>query len=667
VLWIVARLSGLRHAKEETTVRNRITFAFAAAAAALFMLVAAEASAQDLLARERLGKSLPYDTQISAAREKPPERIKVLREDLTESTALDFARGRASGIAVVGDGDRAGLQGQRGSFVSGPIELPFLATHLGLHWTVSGGSSESLEVAVRTGAGDRAWTDWYPLTIEAVAQRAGSLEVFAALAPAGRAHLAQYRVTFDSAETVILEAMTITALNSVDGPREALPAETAGAVDFTTPDGKTFTVITREGWLCDESQRFDANGEKWPEMYVPAKKVVIHHTATSNTYTDGAAEVRAIYAYHTGTLGWGDIGYNALVDKYGVVYEGRHGRGEKTETREILSADVVAGHTLSHNYGSLGISAIGNYQTTRPSTALLTAIEDLTTFECARHFIDPVGVSDFLRSDDVWHDDLNNISGHDESNSTQCPGRNLTKYLPALRSIVSSRLDWSSAATLAKDTSARELVVGQPVVFTISADAVWHSLEGWSRAPGEESVTYVNGYELDEQFSDPGAQVQVWSPDDAWPEEGVVIFLQPGHYTMHARPGAGGYEANLTLLVKDTTTTRSIHVGDLDGASASAGAKWTATVTVMLHDEIEAPVASATISGAWSGGYSGSGECTTGADGLCSISTGDMTKRSGTVTFTVTGVAGDSVLYDAGTNHDPDGDSDGTSITIDKS
>ena len=81
-------------------------------------------------------------------------------------------------------------------------------------------------------------------------------------------------------------------------------------------------------------------------MYVPAKKVVIHHTATSNTYTDGAAEVRAIYTYHTRTLGWGDIGYNALVDKYGNIYEGRHGRGEGAG-REILSADVVAGHTLS--------------------------------------------------------------------------------------------------------------------------------------------------------------------------------------------------------------------------------------------------------------------------------------------------------------------------------
>ena len=40
---------------------------------------------------------------------------------------------------------------------------------------------------------------------------------------------------------------------------------------------------------------------------------------------DSAAIVRSIYAYHTRTLGWCDIAYNALVDKYGQVFEGRAG------------------------------------------------------------------------------------------------------------------------------------------------------------------------------------------------------------------------------------------------------------------------------------------------------------------------------------------------------
>ena len=41
-----------------------------------------------------------------------------------------------------------------------------------------------------------------------------------------------------------------------------------------------------------------------------------------------------------------------------------------------------------------------------------------------------------------------------------------------------------------------------------------------------------------------------------------------------------------------------------------------------------------------------------------------MTRRSTSVTFAVTGVAKESAVYDSSANHDPDGDSDGTSITI---
>ena len=39
-------------------------------------------------------------------------------------------------------------------------------------------------------------------------------------------------------------------------------------------------------------------------MFVPAKKLVIHHTATRNDYAsagEAAAEVRAIYKYHAVT------------------------------------------------------------------------------------------------------------------------------------------------------------------------------------------------------------------------------------------------------------------------------------------------------------------------------------------------------------------------------
>ena len=88
------------------------------------------------------------------------------------------------------------------------------------------------------------------------------------------------------------------------------------------------TTSTRVLSLTTVKGRFDASGaESWPRMYVPVKKLVVHHTATTNDYTDAAAEVRAIYVYHAKELDWGDIGYHALIGRDGMVYEGRRGRG----------------------------------------------------------------------------------------------------------------------------------------------------------------------------------------------------------------------------------------------------------------------------------------------------------------------------------------------------
>ena len=80
----------------------------------------------------------------------------------------------------------------------------------------------------------------------------------------------------------------------------------------------------------------------------------MHHTATSNSYTkdQAAAAVRSIYAYDTNSLGWSDIAYNVLVDKYGQIFEGRAGGLDKA---------VRSGATGGFNAESWSVSALGNY------------------------------------------------------------------------------------------------------------------------------------------------------------------------------------------------------------------------------------------------------------------------------------------------------------------
>ncbi len=501
----------------------------------------------------------PQAAQTALAQGTPRERVKVLIADLVESSAADFARGRAQGVAVVTEGGHAALRGSgNGEFTSGVVALPFAATHLGLHWVARGNSPTDLAVDVRTSVDGATWSSWQPLTLEAVADQGAPQEMFAALTGTDRAKFAQYRVTFRSSQATTLTSMTVTAINSVDGPREALPAGTATTVTLIAPAGNSIAVVTREGWGCDESLRFHNRTELWPEMYVPAKKVVLHHTATSNSYTDGAAEVRAIYAYHARTLRWGDIGYNSLIDRFGTIYEGRHGRGESS-SREILSADVVAGHVYSHNYGSTGFAAIGDYDQGTPTDVLLKSIDDVATFECDRHFINPSIATDFLRSDDVWHSTMNNISGHYESYNTSCPGANLRSYLPTLRSHVASRLNGNPAPILTESNhSASTLTAPVTLSFSWSTQdpgPYQYCFEGWYKPSNSYDINYLQGYALDSQYNDPLAQRQLWTGTNATSSPPFQI-TQAGHYTMHVRSASGRYEANLTYLVGGGTSTK---------------------------------------------------------------------------------------------------------------
>jgi len=112
-------------------------------------------------------------------------------------------------------------------------------------------------------------------------------------------------------------------------------------------------------------------------------------------------------------------------------------------------------------------------------------------------------------------------------------------------------------------------------------------------------------------------------------------------------PGAGG----------------TMHVGDLDADIVLANKnRWCAVFTVKIEDSSENPVSGADVSFSLSGAQSGSGQVTTGSDGTASYQTGWI-NGSGSMTFTVNDVTLATYTYSPGDNHDPDEDSDGTSIT----
>ena len=108
----------------------------------------------------------------------------------------------------------------------------------------------------------------------------------------------------------------------------------------------------------------------------------------------------------------------------------------------------------------------------------------------------------------------------------------------------------------------------------------------------------------------------------------------------------------------------TLSVADLDGSYALVRNRWTATVKVQVKDGGGNPVSGATVSAAWSGAYTAAATCVTDTSGACSLSTASLKTNLYSVTFSVTNLSAAGFTYDPAANTDPDGDSNGTVITI---
>lgn len=169
-------------------------------------------------------------------------------------------------------------------------------------------------------------------------------------------------------------------------------------------------IRTRAEWGADESLR------KREPTYDPVIDMgIVHHTAhradtDANRYSpsDVPALIRAIYQYHTQALGWNDIGYNILVDRFGTIWEGRYGG---------LDRGVRGAHAAGFNTGSFGISVIGNFANENPTEASLRALEDVIAWKSAIHGFEPLG---YTTRDGVRR---RSIVGHKDVGNTACPGR----------------------------------------------------------------------------------------------------------------------------------------------------------------------------------------------------------------------------------------------------
>lgn len=187
-------------------------------------------------------------------------------------------------------------------------------------------------------------------------------------------------------------------------------------------------VVTRAQWGADESLRGGA-----PEYSGSTRAGILHHTAGSNDYTpeQAAGVVRAIYAYHTRSLGWSDIGYNLLVDRFGTVYEGRAGG---------LDRGVIGAHAGGFNTETFGISVLGTFMSGLPPGPALDAAVAAIAWKFGVHGInaDPNATVDITSRGSSRYPKgqwarLHTLSAHRDVSATACPGDALYAHMAELR------------------------------------------------------------------------------------------------------------------------------------------------------------------------------------------------------------------------------------------
>ena len=175
-------------------------------------------------------------------------------------------------------------------------------------------------------------------------------------------------------------------------------------------------VLGCEGW--------DARDPSVPVTVLDRRpeKIIVHHTATRNREVPLALATlaRAIQDFHMDTNDWIDSGHHFLVDRSGLVAEGRHRSMEALLDGQRL---VEGSHCPDQNDRSIGIENEGTYSEADPPAALLAGLRALCAFTCQQYG---------LRATQLY--------GHRDFRDTACPGDRLYALLPSLRRGVATLL-----------------------------------------------------------------------------------------------------------------------------------------------------------------------------------------------------------------------------------
>jgi len=381
--------------------------------------------------------SLALPLPSGAAPQQRPVKSSVTRHALS-TAAVDRSVSAMSPADATEARRHANGRHVRVAAASAPTAVPEGLAVFGVVWADGTGEGTSVQYRQR---GERGWGAWTFAAVDP-AEGPDGPERAAASVRAGSEPIV---LTGTAAVQVRLVAPASgkpaagSQLIVVDpGQSPADPTVGAEAPGSAQALARRPVILSRADWGADESLR-DQSGP----TYGAVNGAIVHHTAGSNDYS--AAQVpgiiRGIYAFHVQGNGWGDIGYNFLVDRFGRTWEGRFGG----TTRAVVGAQASG-----MNYDTFGVSVLGNFDIAQPPSAAVGAVRDLVAWKAQIHEFDPTGVAL------VNGRRISAVSGHGDVNQTECPGRYLHAYLPWIRSSAGARVNDLPSLSIDRDLDNRE-------------------------------------------------------------------------------------------------------------------------------------------------------------------------------------------------------------------
>ncbi len=318
------------------------------------------------------------------------------------------------------------------------------------------------------------WTEWHALdgdgdhTPDGASAEARATGLRGGTAPwfTGPADAYQVRVGVVDGSTPhdVRVSLVDPGTSAADGGLGASP--TLGNASAEASIGRP-SYVTRAQWGADERLRTCC-----PSYGDTIKLGFVHHTDTSNSYTSSqaAAMVRSVYAFHTQSRGWSDIGYNFLVDKYGRIFEGRYGGVDRP---------VIGAHTGGFNTNTFGVSLLGTYTSVSPTSAELAALERVFAWKLGLHYVNPYARTTLTSAGGTKYAagakvTFNNVSGHRDAGLTSCPGNQTYNRLPTIRAAIKSSMGASLYYPSVSTTSAL-----YKTTSSVTVKATVPSLQAW--------------------------------------------------------------------------------------------------------------------------------------------------------------------------------------------